>query len=163
WLASAGEVEGTGEGGPRRLAAKHIVIATGSKPAALPGLAYHPRRIVHSTHPLSFSSLPPRLAGMGPGGVGLRLGSVAGGPGVWRRLGSDVTVAEYMDRALPGVDAGSAKLLQRSLERQGMKFRFGVSARSAKVVGDEVRVEVRPREGGAGAAETLAADVLLVA
>jgi dihydrolipoamide dehydrogenase len=99
--------------------------------------------------------VPARLLVIGAGVIGLELGSV------WRRLGSDVTVLEYMDRALPGVDVGSAKLLQRSLERQGMKFRFGVSARAAKVVGEEVRVEVAAREGGA--AETLATDVLLVA
>ena len=136
---------------------RRILIATGSKPAALPGIAYDGRRIVHSTDALALPRLPARLLVVGAGAIGLELGSV------WRRLGSDVTVLEYMDRALPGVDQGSAKLLQRSLERQGIKFRFLVRARAAKVVGDEVRVDVVPRDGESGGAETLAADVLLVA
>ena len=154
-LVSAREVEVKGEGGTRRLAAERLLIATGSKPVALPGIAYDDRRIIHSTQALSLEQVPGRMLVIGAGVIGLELGSV------WRRLGSDVTVLEYMDRALPGVDVGSAKLLQRSLERQGMKFRFGVSARSAEVVGDEVRVEVAANAGGAP--ETLTADVLLVA
>jgi len=154
-LVSAREVEVKGEVGTRRLAAERLLIATGSKPVALPGIAYDDRRIIHSTQALSLEQVPGRMLVIGAGVIGLELGSV------WRRLGSDVTVLEYMDRALPGVDVGSAKLLQRSLERQGMKFRFGVSARSAEVVGDEVRVEVAANAGGAP--ETLTADVLLVA
>jgi dihydrolipoamide dehydrogenase len=154
-LVSAREVEVKGEGGTRRLAAERLLIATGSKPVALPGIAYDDRRIIHSTQALSLEQVPGRMLVVGAGVIGLELGSV------WRRLGSDVTVLEYMDRALPGVDVGSAKLLQRSLERQGMKFRFGVSARAAEVVGDEVRVEVAANAGGAP--ETLTADVLLVA
>jgi dihydrolipoamide dehydrogenase len=154
-LVSAREVEVKSKTGTRRLEAKRMLIATGSKPAALPGIAYDDRRIIHSTQALSLDAVPRRLLVVGAGVIGLELGSV------WRRLGSEVTVLEYMDRALPGVDVGSAKLLQRSLEKQGMTFRFGVSARSATVAGDEVRVEVVPNEGGA--AETLTADVLLVA
>ena len=160
-LVSAREVEVSGEGGPRRLTAERVLIATGSKPAALPGFQYDDRRIIHSTHALSLETVPGRLLVIGAGVIGLELGSV------WRRLGSEVTVLEYLDRALPGVDTASAKLLQRSLERQGMAFRFGVSARSATVVGEEVRVEVvgAPGEAGAagGAPETLTADVVLVA
>jgi dihydrolipoamide dehydrogenase len=154
-IVSAREVEVQGEGGSRRLATERILIATGSKPVALPGIVFDDHRIIHSTHALALESVPARLLVIGAGVIGLELGSV------WRRLGSDVTVLEYLDRALPGVDVGSAKLLQRSLERQGMKFRFGVSARAASVVGDEVRVEVVPNAGGGP--ETLAADVVLVA
>jgi len=154
-LVSGGEVEVRGEAGARRLSAERILIATGSKPVALPGVAYDDRRVIHSTQALSLDAVPARLVVVGAGVIGLELGSV------WRRLGSDVTVLEYMDRALAGVDSGSAKLLQRSLERQGMKFRFGVSARSAAVVGEQVSVEVVPNSGGD--IETLAADVLLVA
>ena len=158
-LVSAREVEVRGEAGERTLAAERVLIATGSKPVALPGIVVDDRRVIHSTHALALEAVPPRMIVIGAGVIGLELGSV------WRRLGSDVTVLEYMDRALPGVDAGSAKLVQRSLERQGMKFRFGVTARSAAVAGEEVRVEVAAREGagGAGDAETLTADVLLVA
>jgi dihydrolipoamide dehydrogenase len=160
-LVSARGVEVSGEGGTRRLAAERILIATGSKPVQLPGIAVDGRRIVHSTHALALEQVPGRLVVIGAGVIGLELGSV------WRRLGSEVTVLEFMDRALPGVDVGSARLLQRSLERQGMTFRFGVSARAASVVGEEVRIEVAPNaapgEAGSGASETLIADVLLVA
>jgi dihydrolipoamide dehydrogenase len=128
---------------------------------ALPGFTIDDRRVIHSTHALALETVPGRLIVVGAGVIGLELGSV------WRRLGSEVTVLEYMDRALPGVDTASAKLLQRSLERQGMAFRFGVSARSATVVGDEVRVELAGAPGeaqsGGGARETLTADAVLVA
>jgi dihydrolipoamide dehydrogenase len=153
-IVSAREVEVAGEGPARRLTAGRILIATGSKPASLPGIAYDGRRIVHSTDALTLSQVPARLLVVGAGAIGLELGSV------WRRLGSQVTVLEYLDRIVPGTDAGSAKLLQRSLERQGMKFRFGVSARSASVQGDQVRVEVATAGGETG---TETADVLLVA
>jgi dihydrolipoamide dehydrogenase len=153
-LVAANEVEVAGEGDARRLKTKRVLIATGSKPVALPGIAIDDRRVIHSTHALALEEVPGRLLVIGAGVIGLELGSV------WRRLGSEVTVLESMDRALPGVDAGSAKLLQRSLERQGFKFRFGVSARAATVSGDEVRVEVA---GSGGAPETLVADILLVA
>ncbi len=154
-LVSAGELEVTGEGAPRRVLASRILIATGSKPAALPGLPFDGQRIVHSTDALTLARVPARLLVVGAGAIGLELGSV------WRRLGSEVTVLEYVDRIIPGSDAGSAKLLQRVLERQGMKFRFGVSARAARVVGDEVQVEVVPAAGGEP--ESVSADVLLVA
>jgi dihydrolipoamide dehydrogenase len=154
-LLSASEVEVTGGAAPRRLVAKHFVIATGSKPATLPGIAYDGKRIVHSTDALTLAEVPARLLVVGAGAIGLELGSV------WRRLGSQVTVLEYLERIVPGSDAGSAKLLQRSLERQGMKFRFGVSARGARVQGNEVVVDVAPAAGGETTSET--ADVLLVA
>ena len=154
-IVSAREVEVRGESGSRRLTAGHILIATGSKPIALPGFAIDDRRVIHSTHALALETVPARLLVIGAGVIGLELGSV------WRRLGSEVTVLEYMDRALPGVDTASAKLLQRSLERQGISFRFGVSARSATVVGEEVCVEVAPNSDAAP--ETLTADAVLVA
>jgi dihydrolipoamide dehydrogenase len=154
-MVSAGEIEVTGDGAARRVSAKRILIATGSKPAALPNIPYDGRRIVHSTDALTLTEVPPRLLVVGAGAIGLELGSV------WRRLGSQVTVLEYLERIVPGSDAGSARLLQRSLERQGMKFRFGVSARAARVEGSEVRVEVAPVAGGETSTET--ADVLLVA
>ncbi len=154
-LAGDGRVEVTGEAGARTLQAERILVATGSKPIALPGIAYDGRRIVHSTDALSLPEVPKRLLVIGAGAIGLELGSV------WRRLGAEVTVLEYLDRIVPGMDAGTAKLLHRALERQGMKFRFGVSARSASVAGDEVTVEVAPAAGGEATRETC--DVLLVA
>ncbi len=154
-LVSATEVEVTGDGAPRRLQASRVLIATGSKPAMLPGITPDGRRIVHSTDALALPEVPRRLLVIGAGAIGLELGSV------WRRLGAEVHVIEYAARIVPGSDAGTAKLLQRALEKQGMTFRFGVSARSAQVVGDEVRVEVVPAAGGE--ATTVTADVLLVA
>jgi dihydrolipoamide dehydrogenase len=154
-LVSANEIEVTGEGEPRRLRAQRILIATGSKPATLPGIVPDGRRIVHSTDALTLPEVPRRLLVIGAGAIGLELGSV------WRRLGSEVHVLEYAERIVPGSDAGTAKLLQRALEKQGMTFRFGVSARAARVVGDEVQVDVVPAAGGD--ATTVTADVLLVA
>jgi dihydrolipoamide dehydrogenase len=154
-IVSASSVEITGDGAPRRVTAKHLLIATGSKPITLPNIAYDGRRIVHSTDALTLREVPARLLVVGAGAIGLELGSV------WRRLGSQVTVLEFLDRIVPGSDAGSTRLLQRSLERQGMKFRLGVSARAAHVEGITVHVEVAPAAGGEASSET--ADVLLVA
>ncbi|HKC09713.1 MAG TPA: dihydrolipoyl dehydrogenase [Methylomirabilota bacterium] len=152
-LAGPGEVEVSGPEGTRRLAAARVLIATGSKPAALPGIAFDGRRIVHSTDALTLPEVPKRLMVVGAGAIGLELGSV------WMRLGSEVTVLEFTDRAVPGMDRQSGALLKRLLERQGMKFRFQTSAAAARVEGAEVRVEVR--EGEATREETC--DVLLVA
>ena len=154
-IVRAGEVAVTHEGATRTLATRRILVATGSKPVALPGIAFDGRRIVHSTDALTLPEVPKRLVVIGAGAIGLELGSV------WRRLGAEVTVLEYLDRITPGMDAGCAKLLQRALERQGMKFRFGVSAKSARVEGETVHVEWAPAAGGDPATETC--DVLLVA
>jgi dihydrolipoamide dehydrogenase len=152
-IASPGEVTVTGEGGARTLKTARILVATGSKAAALPGVAYDGRRIVHSTDALTLPEVPAKLLVIGAGAIGLELGSV------WMRLGAEVTVLEFMDRPVPGMDKKSGALLQRSLEKQGMRFRFGASARAARVEGDAVRVTVR--EGDAEREESC--DVLLVA
>ena len=154
-IAAPGSVEVTGAEGARTLATQRILIATGSKPARLPGIEYDDRHIVHSTLALTLPEVPRRLLVIGAGAIGLELGSV------WLRLGSEVTVLEYMDRIVPGMDAKSGALLQRSLEKQGMKFRLATSASAARVEGNEVLVEVAPREGGAVSEERC--DVLLVA
>ncbi len=154
-LASATEVEVTGDDATRRLTARHILIATGSKPVSLPGITFDDRRIVHSTQALELGAVPPRLLVIGAGAIGLELGSV------WRRLGSEVTVVEYQDRITPGMDATSARLLQRALEKQGMRLRFGLSARGARVDGDEVEVALAAAAGGEE--ERVRTDVLLVA
>ena len=152
-IASATAVAVAGEGGARTLQTKRILIATGSKPAALPGIAYDGRRIVHSTDALTLPEVPRRLLVVGAGAIGLELGSV------WLRLGAEVRVLEFMDRIVPGMDRKSGALLQRALERQGMRVSFGASAQAARVEGEEVRVTVS--EGGAEREETC--DVLLVA
>ena len=154
-IVGPGEVEVTAEGGMRTLRTARILVATGSKPVALPGIAFDGQRIVHSTDALTLPEVPGRMLVVGAGAIGLELGSV------WRRLGADVGVIEFLDRICPGMDAGSAKLLQRSLERQGMRFRFGVSAGAARVEGGQVVVTVAPAAGGDAVEETC--DVLLVA
>ncbi|HEY6866341.1 MAG TPA: dihydrolipoyl dehydrogenase [Candidatus Eisenbacteria bacterium] len=152
-IAAAGRVEVTGAEAPRALDTRRILIATGSRPAPLPGVPFDGRRIVHSTDALALPEVPRRLLVVGAGVVGLELGSV------WRRLGSEVGVIELAERALPGTDRPSARLLQRALEKQGMTFRFRASVARAAVERDQVRVVVREGEGETE--ETC--DVLLVA
>jgi dihydrolipoamide dehydrogenase len=151
-LRSAGEVEVAGEK-TEVLAARRVLIATGSKPVALPGLAFDDRRIVHSTHALSLAEVPRRLLVIGAGVIGLELGSV------WRRLGAGVHFVEFLDRIAPGTDPASARLLQRALEKQGMTFAFRAAAKSARVDGGRVRVTVAHE----GAEKEETADVVLVA
>ena len=154
-VVSAREVEVTGGEGTERLITKRILIATGSKPIALPGIAFDDRHIIHSTQALELAEVPKRLLVIGAGAIGLELGSV------WRRLGSDVAVIEFQDRITPGMDATSARVLQRALEKQGLRFRFGTAARSARVEGAEVVVALAAAAGGEAVEER--ADVLLVA
>ena len=134
---------------------RFIVIATGSDVAQLPGVTIDEKSIVSSTGALELSSVPRKLLVIGAGVIGLELGSV------WRRLGAEVTVVEYLDRILPGMDADVAKSFQRILEKQGFTFRLGSKVTSASVQGNGVAATVEPAAGGA--AETLGADVVLVA
>ena len=154
-IAAPGKVSVKTKDGARELTCKHIVIATGSDVAPLAGVTIDEKEIVSSTGALSLASPPKRLLVVGAGVIGLELGSV------WRRLGSDVQVVEFLDRIVPGVDAEVAKQFQRLLERQGMKFKLG-----SKVVGVEKKsgaysVAVEPAKGGAR--ESFEADVILVA
>ncbi len=132
------------------LAARHVVIATGSTAADLPGVQLDGERIGDSTAALSYAEVPRRLIVIGAGYIGLELGSV------WRRLGSEVTVVEFLDRILPGMDAEIAREALKLLKRQGIEFRLKARVRGARVAGAEAVVEV---EGG----EPLRADRVLVA
>jgi dihydrolipoamide dehydrogenase len=152
-IAGANAVDVTHEGRTERHATKRILIATGSKPAALPGIAFDGRRIVHSTDALALPSVPKRLAVIGAGAIGLELGSV------WRRLGAEVEVFEFLDSVVPGSDRASVHTLHRALVKQGMRFTFGAAAESAAIDGDDVRVMLRV---GDERRETRC-DVLLVA
>ena len=152
-IVGPGDVEVVGNDARERLRTRHILIATGSKPAALPGIPYDGRRIVHSTDALTLSEVPKRMVVVGAGAIGLELGSV------WMRLGAEVTVLEFMDRIVPGMDRKSGALLQRVLERQGMTFHLGTSARGARVEGDRVRVAI----AGPGGEREEECDVLLIA
>ena len=135
--------------------AKHIVIATGSESMPLPGVAVDETRIVTSTGGLALDAVPKHLVVIGGGVIGLELGSV------WRRLGAEVTVVEFLDRILPGMDKEIATAFQRILARQGMKFRLGTKVTTAAAGADGVSLTVEPAKGGA--AEQLAADVVLLA
>ena len=105
-------------GDKQRLEAKSIVIATGSDVAKLPGIDIDEKAIVSSTGALSLPKVPKRMLVIGAGVIGLELGSV------WRRLGAEVTVVEFLDRILPGTDAEVARSLQRILAKQGMTFKL---------------------------------------
>lgn len=142
------------DGSTRALQTKHIVIATGSEVTSLPGVAIDEKQIVSSTGALALASVPKRLVVVGAGYIGLELGSV------WRRLGSDVTVVEFLDRITPGLDGEIAKQFQRLLGRQGMKFLLSSKVAGVERAGETLRVAVQGRNGER---QTLDADVVLVA
>ena len=155
-IAGPGRVEVDGaDGKTLTLEAKNIIIATGSEPSGLPGLKVDGDRIVDSTGALAFSEVPKTLVVIGAGIIGLELGSV------WRRLGAEVTVVEYLDRICPGMDAEVAKAFQRILAKQGINFRLGAKVTGAKAGKSRVDLTVEPSAGGA--AETLTADRVLLA
>ncbi len=138
------------------LDAKAIVIATGSDVMTLPGVAIDERKVVSSTGALAFESVPKRLLVIGAGVIGLELGSV------WRRLGSAVTVVEYLDRILPGMDTDVARTFRRILEKQGIAFRLSQKVTAVAETNGALSVSVVPATGD-GTAETLEADAVLVA
>lgn len=155
-LAAAGRVQVTAaDGSQTELQAKDIVIATGSEPTPLPGVTIDNQRILDSTGALSLPEVPKHLVVIGAGVIGLELGSV------WRRLGSEVTVVEYLDRICPGLDDETAKTLQRSLSKQGMSFKLGSKVAGAVVKGKGVALSIEPAAGGS--AQVLEADYVLVA
>ncbi len=162
WIRGRGRITGPGsvevtaaDGSTSTLSAKNILIATGSEPTPLPGVAFEDGKVVDSTGALSLPAVPKKLIVVGAGIIGLELGSV------WRRLGAEVTVVEYLDRITPGMDAEVAKTFQRSLTKQGMTFKLGTRVTGAKTGKDGVELTVEPAAGGA--AETLKGDVVLVA
>lgn len=150
-IVSANEVsvEGT------KYAAKHIIIATGSEVTPLPGITIDEKIIVSSTGALELSAVPKHLVVIGAGVIGLELGSV------WKRLGAEVTVLEYLDRITPGMDNEIAKNFQKILEKQGLVFKLGQKVTGVKTGKTGAEVTFEPAAGGA--AETLKADVVLVA
>ncbi|MEO7027514.1 MAG: dihydrolipoyl dehydrogenase [Caulobacteraceae bacterium] len=155
-LAGGGKVEVSREAGPSRIVeGKAIVIASGSEPARLAGVAVDQERVVDSTGALALAEVPKHLIVIGAGVIGLELGSV------WRRLGAKVTVVEYLDRVVPGLDGEIAKALQRSLTRQGIMFRLGAKVTGAKTDASGVELSLEPVAGGA--TETLQADIVLLA
>jgi len=143
------------KGGKEMLSAKSVVIATGSDVARLPGIAIDEMQVVSSTGALALPKVPEKLLVVGAGVIGLELGSV------WRRLGAEVAVVEYLDRILPGIDGEVAKQFQRLLEKQGFKFRLGQKVTALTKDASGCTVTVEPAAGGA--TEQLFADVVLIA
>jgi len=134
--------------------AKNIVIATGSSVTPLPGITIDQERIVDSTGALELSKVPGHLVVVGGGVIGLELGSV------WRRVGAKVTVVEFLDQILPGMDGEVRKEANKIFKKQGIEFRLSTKVTKAERKGDGVTLTVEPAAGGA--AETIAADVVLV-
>jgi dihydrolipoamide dehydrogenase len=155
-IVAPGKVEVKGASGKSQtLETKSIVIATGSDVARLRGIEIDEKRIVSSTGALSLEKVPGHLLVVGAGVIGLELGSV------WRRLGSKVTVVEFLDGVLPGMDGEVRRQAQRLFERQGMTFKLSSKVTAVDTSGKTLKVSVEPAKGGA--AETVEADIVLVA
>jgi dihydrolipoamide dehydrogenase len=157
WLKGEGRVAGPGrvEVDGTTYDARSIVIATGSESLTLPGVEVDEEAVVTSTGALELDAVPGHLAVIGGGYIGLELGSV------WRRLGAEVTVIEYLDRLVPGMDMEIAKQFERTLGKQGIKFRLGTKVVGARRGNDGVTLTLEPAKGGEP--EAMKADVVLVA
>jgi len=140
--------------GDRSVRAKNIVIATGSSVTPLPGITIDQERIVDSTGALELPEVPKRMVVIGGGVIGLELGSV------WRRLGAEVIVVEFLDQILPGFDGDVRKEANKIFKKQGFEFKLSTKVTKAERKGDTVTLTVEPAAGGA--AETIEADVVLV-
>ncbi len=155
-IAAPGKVEvKAADGKTQTLDAKSIVIATGSDVAKLRGIDIDEKRIVSSTGALSLDKVPEHLLVIGAGVIGLELGSV------WRRLGAKVTVVEFLDGVLPGMDGEVRRQAQRLFEKQGMSFRLSSKVTAVDASGKKLKATVEPAKGE-GKGETIEADIVLV-
>lgn len=150
-ITAPGKIEVDG----KTVEAKNIVIATGSDVARLKGIEIDEKRVVSSTGALALDKVPGKLLVVGAGVIGLELGSV------WRRLGAEVQVVEFLDRILPGMDGEVARQFQRILEKQGMTFKLGSKVTGIDSKGKTLKASVEPAAGGK--VESIEADVVLVA
>ena len=135
--------------------AKNIVIATGSEPASIPGVEIDEKTVISSTGALELSKVPKKLVVIGAGVIGLELGSV------YARLGSDVTVLEYLDAVCPGMDADVQRTFKRILEKQGLEIITGAAVKGTEALKTKAKVTYAPKKGGDDV--TLDADIVLVA
>jgi dihydrolipoamide dehydrogenase len=155
-IAAPGKVEVKGDDGKTQmLETKSIVIATGSDVARLKGIEIDEKRVVSSTGALVLDKVPEHLLVVGAGVIGLELGSV------WRRLGAQVTVVEFLDGVLPGMDGEVRRQAQRLFEKQGMAFKLSSKVTAVDTSGKRLKATIEPAKGGT--AETIEADVVLVA
>ena len=139
----------------QKFKSKSIIIATGSEPSQLKGIKVDEKTIVSSTGALSLTKIPKKLIIVGAGVIGLELGSV------YSRLGTDVTVLEYLEEITPGLDKETAKMFRRILSKQGIKFILGAGVQTTKKLGDRLFVEYSLRNSKK--AEELDTDIILVA
>jgi dihydrolipoamide dehydrogenase len=154
-IVAPGQVEVKDDSGKTQtLETKNIVIATGSDVARLNGIDIDEKRVVSSTGALDLTKVPQKLLVVGAGIIGLELGSV------WRRLGAQVTIVEFLDHILPGIDGEVARQFHRMLQKQGIGFKLSSKVTGIDTSGKTLKVKVEPAAGGA--AETLDADVVLV-
>src|SRR5262245_6289067 len=153
-IAAPGRVEVKADGKSETLEGKAIVIATGSDVARLRGIDIDEKRIVSSTGALVLGEVPQRLLIVGAGVIGLELGSV------WRRLGAEVIVVEFLDRILPGMDSEVCRQFQRLLEKQGIAFKLASKVTAVDKSNARLKATVEPAAGGA--VETIEADIVLV-
>jgi len=155
-IAAPGKVEVKDGGGKTQsLDTKNIVVATGSDVARLNGIDIDEKRIVSSTGALDLAKVPGKLLVVGAGVIGMELGSV------WQRLGAQVTVVEFLDHILPGIDREVARQFQRLQEKQGIAFKLSSKVTTIDASGKTLKVKVEP--AGGGAAETIETDIVLVA
>ncbi len=156
-LKGTGKLEGKGkvsvDGKPYE--AKHIILATGSDVVSLPGIEIDEKQIVSSTGALKLPNVPKTMTVIGGGYIGLEMGAV------WSRLGATVTIVEYLDRILPGMDNEISKEMLKILKKSGMKFKLSTKVNSAKAGKSGVALEVEPAKGGDK--EKIKSDVVLVA
>jgi len=142
------------DGSEQALSGRHVILATGSLPIQIPGIAFDGETIVDNAGALDFNSVPARFGVIGAGVIGLEMGSV------WRRLGSEVTVLEAMPEFLSGVDADIARVAAREFKKQGLDIRLGCKVTSAKLESGAVQLEYTDDKG---ATQSLTVDKLLVA
>jgi dihydrolipoamide dehydrogenase len=156
WLKGEGSIPAAGQVkvGDKTYSAKHIVIATGSDVAELPGITIDEKQIVSSTGALELGAVPKSMAVIGGGVIGLEMGCV------WSRLGAKVTVIEYLDRILPGMDGELSKEAQKILKKQGIEFKLGTKVTGVKTDKKGSVLTLEPAKGGT--AETLDAEIVLV-
>ena len=155
-IAAPGKVDvKTPDGKTRSISCKHIIIATGSDVAPLPGVTIDEKQIISSTGGIALNAVPKKLLVVGAGVIGLELGSV------WRRLGSEVHVVEFLDRVTPGIDLEVSKAFQRILTKQGFTFQLSTKVTGVEKKKDGLAVTVEPAAGGEKS--VIDADVMLVA
>jgi dihydrolipoamide dehydrogenase len=156
-ILAPGKVEvKAADGKTQTLETKNIVIATGSDVGRLNGIDIDEKRIVSSTGALELGKVPPKLLVVGAGIIGMELGSV------WRRLGAQVTIVEFLDHILPGIDGEVARQFHRLQQKQGIAFKLSSKVTAVDASGKVLKVKVEPAQGG-GTAETIEADIVLVA